>query len=356
MFSSQSNLTLEAALSEAYGLGHVVLFGNARSGIRALLEVLRMTGKPVLIPSNMCSAPLAAVVAAEARPVGIAVSALNGHVASERFHEVMQAEPVPGMVMPTHLYGHYQDYSDLRADGWFVLENDTLCAATARNGTRRAIGDAVVVSFNDVKTIEAGGGGAMLTDDASLAAELAAIAAGWAEVTAEDHQVEEHLMLARRHLRALGRMPMSEGLFDLDFPMTARAFAPEQRPLVEEAMARTPSILEAKQCRQADWLRALAPLAEAFVSPLEPPWVPWRLTLAVADEGRRNQFVAALRGAGIDAGTNYPPLAREFPSYLPEQEEAEVWAGRVLNLWLTERYDPTEIQRAVDVMRAALGA
>ena len=113
VFLSQGNLTLEAALSQAYGLGHAVLFGIARSGIRALLEVLAMAGKPALIPSNMCSAPLAAVVAAEARPVAVAVSALNGHVSATRFQEVMRAEPVPGIVMPTHLYGHHEDYAEL---------------------------------------------------------------------------------------------------------------------------------------------------------------------------------------------------------------------------------------------------
>jgi dTDP-4-amino-4,6-dideoxygalactose transaminase len=356
VFSSQGNLTLEAALSEAYGLGYVVLFGNARSGIRALLEALGMAGKPVLIPSNMCSAPLAAVVAAEAEPVGVAVSVLNGHVTAERFNTAIRTAPAPGVVMPTHLYGHHQDYTELRADGWFVLENDTLCAAMAQGGTRRAIGDAVVVSFNDVKTIEAGGGGAILTDDAALAAELAAVAAKWAEVSATDHQVEEHLMLARRHLRALGRTPLSEALFDLDFPMTARAIAPAQRGVIEAAFARTPGIIEAKRRRQEDWLRALEPLATAFALPLEPPTVPWRLTLGVADTESRTKIVNALRSAGIDAGTNYPPLGREFPSYMPEQEDAEIWAGRVLNLWLTERYDQTEIRRAVDVMRAALNA
>ena len=356
MFLSQGNLTLEAALSQAYGLGHAVLFGNARSGIRALLEVLAMAGKPALIPSNMCSAPLAAVVAAEARPVAVAVSALNGHVSAKRFQEVMRAEPVPGIVMPTHLYGHHEDYAELHADGWFVLENDTLCAATARGGTRRAIGDALVVSFNQVKTIEAGGGGAILTDDAAVAAELLAVTAGWAEVSDADHQVEEHLMLARRHLRALGRMPLSEALFDLDFPMTARAFAPAQRGAIESAFARTPEIIEAKRRRQEDWLRALELIAAAFVQPLEPPAVPWRLTLGVADQESRNKIVTALRCAGIDAGTNYLPLGREFLGHMPELEDAEIWAGRVLNLWLTERYDETEIQRAVDVIRSALDA
>lgn len=151
-------------------------------------------------------------------------------------------------------------------------------------------------------------------------------------------------------------MPLNEALFDLDFPMTARAFAPAQRGLVEAAFARTPHIIEAKWRRQEDWLRALEPLSTAFVQPLVPPAVPWRLTLGVRDAESRDKIVTALRGAGIDAGTNYPPLGREFPSYMPEQEDAQIWAGRVLNLWLTERYDQTKIRRAVDVMRAALGA
>lgn len=356
VFSIKSGLSIEATLSELYGYRHVVLFGNARSGLRAVAQVLGLENRPILIPSNICSAVLAAVVAAGARAVAVPVSADSGLVAEQVFLDAASAETTQGMVMPTHLYGFHHPYEQLKETGWFILENDTLCAATLSNGKRRAIGDALLISFNDVKTIEAGGGGAVLTDDTALATALARIAANWRPVTAADRQQEEHLMLVRRHLRALGRLPLSEALIDLDLAMTSLTMDPQRRPAIEAAMVRTPKILAAKMDRLDLWMEMLAPLGAAFLPMALKVAVPWRLTLALRDAAQTSGIVAALRTAGFDAGTNYPPLAREFPSYLPRQQEAETWAARVLNLWLTDRYDAACISAAVDVIRRQLDA
>ena len=190
----------------------------------------------------------------------------------------------------------------------------------------------------------------------ALATALARIAANWRPVTAADRQQEEHLMLVRRHLRALGRLPLSEALIDLDLAMTSLTMDPQRRPAIEAAMVRTPKILAAKMDRLDLWMEMLAPLGAAFLPMALKVAVPWRLTLALRDAAQTSGIVAALRTAGFDAGTNYPPLAREFPSYLPRQQEAETWAARVLNLWLTDRYDAACISAAVDVIRRQLDA
>jgi len=351
VFSVKSGLSVEHSLSELYGYRHVVLFGGARSGLRAVVEAIGMVNQPILIPSNVCSAVLAAIVATKARAVAVPVSATCGMVSLHDFLEAASAESEQGILMPTHLYGVHHPYEMIRESGWFILENDTLCTATIRNGQRRAVGDALLVSFNHVKTIEAGGGGAVLTDDTALAKELTRIAGGWRPATAYDRQREEHLMLARRHLRGLGRLPLSEALIDLDLGMTALALNPLDRPAIESAIVETPAILAGKQDRLNHWMQKLAPLGDAFLPMPHEIDVPWRLTLALQDAAQTPKIVAALREAGFDAGTNYPPLAHEFPSYLPRQAEADLWGSRVLNLWLTERYDKTQISSAVDVMR-----
>ena len=51
-------------LCEFYGYRHVVLFGRARAGMVALAEVLGLSGKPAIIPSNICPTVAVALDAA----------------------------------------------------------------------------------------------------------------------------------------------------------------------------------------------------------------------------------------------------------------------------------------------------
>ena len=253
------------------------------------------------------------------------------------------------MVMPAHLYGLWRPYGDLRGKGWFVLENDTLCAAVATDGRRKAIGDALLCSFNHTKTIEAGVGGVALTDDHALANELERVARLWPVTSANDLAVEDALMAARRHLRSLGRAELGERLFDLDIAGASRRVSNEAQVRISAALERYPQMVARKWKRVEMWNAALTGLRDELLAPAAELAVPWRLTKRIRRPEMRDALVARLRAAGFDVGTNYPPLARDFPSFLPWQEDAEGWARSVINLWLTDNYDGARIAAAAEI-------
>jgi len=351
----------EERLCKLFAFAHVVLFGRARSGLAALSEILAETaGMPVLIPSNVCPAVPAALLAAGASTRLVPVSNETGLVPDARLAAAMEGIGRRGVVMPTHLYGLFGEYQETRKAalrlGWFVVENDT-CAATLVNGTgRRAIGDALLVSFGIPKTIEAGIGGAVLTNDAGLARELAACVAGWPPIGAAAEQVERDVMLARRHLRALGRLELAEPLLAIEAAHTRYSFPESMRARLDAALDRLPDTLERRWERVRLWQEVLAPFAEQILVPPQPLSVPWRLVRRLRHANQRRGLVAALRQAGFDAGTNFPPLSQELPHLFAGQNhpDAEQWGRTVINLWLSDDYDSARIGAASKVIGQGL--
>ena len=70
----------------------------------------------------------------------------------------MTAQADAGLVMPTHLYGQLADYGRTQEyaarNGWFLLENDTLCAARVTSRHQAAFGQALLTSFGYAKTFK----------------------------------------------------------------------------------------------------------------------------------------------------------------------------------------------------------
>jgi dTDP-4-amino-4,6-dideoxygalactose transaminase len=354
-------MTTEERLSKLFGYAHAVLFGRARGGLTALAEILAGTpGMPVLIPTNICSAVPAGLLAGAASPRLVAVSKDTGLVPDERFAAAMEGMGWHGVVMPAHLYGLLGEYPETKKaamrSGWFVLENDT-CAVTSANGAgRRAIGDALLVSFGIPKTIEAGIGGAVLTDDAALARELAARVVSWPPIGSRAEEVECHVKLARRHLRALGHPELAESLVAVESAHTRYSFPESARARLDAALDRLPETLERRWERVRLWQKVLAPFSDQILLPPQEVSVPWRLVRRLRSTGQRDGLVAALREAGFDAGTNFPPLAEEFPRLFAGQNhpDAEQWGRAVINLWLTDDYDSGRISAAGSVIEKAL--
>ena len=179
------------------------------------------------------------------------------------------------------------------------------------------MGDALLVSFSHVKTIEAGIGGAVLTDDFVFATELTRLAAAWPPLSVEDEAVEEHLILARRHLRSLGRGHLAEPLLEVDAAHTRHALPENARERIATAIAVFPEAISRRWERVWMWDEAVACVSEELLTPAAELSVPWRLTRHLRRLEWRDQLVGRLRGTGFDAGTNFPPLAQSFPTLLP---------------------------------------
>lgn len=357
---------LETRIADLFGYSDTVLFGRARSGVVALLDVLGVNRNAgFIMPSNLCPSLLLAVYSCGAKVSLAGVSQSNGLASDTALVEAMQRAERPGVVMPTHLYGFVQPYPKTvayaRAHGWFVLENDTIATKARFAGAgRSAFGDALVVSFGYAKAIEAGGGGAVLTDDAAFARELRAREHEFPLLDDAALKAEEEFMLLGRRLH--NSQIETTGLFARDrearlferVPGCQYRFPDNLEVPLSDALKGFQAAVEDRRQKLDMWENFLAPFNNALFTPKADCIVPWRLIRRAP--GIRDAIVAALRKEGIDAGTNFPPLNRSFPRLFSGQQYAgaEQWGREVLNLWLTPAYDAARMKRAADVIGTIL--
>lgn len=354
-------MNCEDQLSRLFGYEHVVLFGRARSGLVAVLEEVGGPDCPVIVPSNICVAVLAAVVAAGASPLVCAVSPTSGLADDERLAAAISScRSGRGVVMPTHLYGQLATYERTRRvaaeRGWFVLENDSQAATIGLGRQSRSPGGALLLSFGGGKTIDAGGGGAILTDDRDLALALSRRAQHWPPVTDRDEAAETNLVLARRYLQALHRPGASECLLDIDIANCRSGFDPSVTSSISAALARFTAENGFRQDRLERWKAALAGLAPEIEIASVPARTPWRAVFRFRTPLLRDAAVEALRHNRLDAGTNYPPVTDFFPDLLRGQkhEDAELWGRTVITLWLTAAYSDDKIDEAAGLIRKTI--
>lgn len=351
--------SVERALADLFGYSYAILFGRARSALVTLLEIVGVHERfPVLLPSNICPAVLTAICGAGATPQLVPVCIANGLPPDESLAREIESRGIGGVVMITHLYGFRQSYPQTLAaaarQGWFVLENDSL-AVTARldsSAGRTAFGDALLVSFGYAKTLEIGGGGAVLTDDHAVASELRHRAnlfppLGDAAIAAEAKFTE----LRRRYRQQPLSMPrLAEGLLPAELKELRYAFPAQHAGSLTSRIRELPELVRRRQERAAFWEQELKRLGEVLIAPNIAPVIPWRVIRRAPCY--RSRLVSELRKNGFDAGTNFPPLVDSYPNLLGEQRfpAAEQWGSEVINFWVSDDYDDDRIKMAVGVM------
>lgn len=352
---------LLSQLSQTFGLEHAVLFGRGRAALVAVIEEMTDPGAPVIIPSNTCSALLAAVLASNRRPVLASASVSTGSPDDATLASAIDANRgQPGLVIFTHLYGMLADYPKARsmADhcGWAILENDSL-AATAGSPRECEPRATKLLSFGSGKTVDGGGGGAVLTNDAGLAAALSTRASAWPIFDHAADRIEDHIVLARRHLSAIGLAWASEPLFAVEAAQCRHSFDPNLAEAILAALHRFPESNARRLARLAMWNEKLANVSHAISAPPILISAAWRGLFRAQDEQLRDRIVAAMREAGHDAGTNYPPLWDMAPLLVGDQRDArgDAWGKTVITLWLTDTYDPNRIHSAADIIKRTIG-
>lgn len=159
---------LEAELAAWSGYAHAVGVG---SGTDALVLALRAAGigpgDEVLVPAFTAVPTVAAVCTAGATPVPVDVDAATAAIDADAARSA--CTPRTRAVIPVHLYGRPCDVEPLRALGLVVIEDAAQAHGALEHGSSRA----VATSFYPTKNLGGiGDGGAVLTDDAQLAADI----------------------------------------------------------------------------------------------------------------------------------------------------------------------------------------
>ncbi|MCW8085988.1 DegT/DnrJ/EryC1/StrS family aminotransferase [Sabulicella glaciei] len=247
----------EAAVGEAAGFPHVLATGSATAALLLAYRLLGVgPGDEVWTSSLTFIATIAPAVQMGATPRFLDVSpeswTLDPALLAEELAAAAQRGRLPRVVVSVDLYGQPADIPALRAacDRWGVpLVSDSACALGATQHGRPAGQGAclAVTSFNGNKIVTAGGGGALLADEAApiararhlatqardpaphyehteagfnlvMSAVLAAV--GLAQLPALERRVLARRRLFDRYAAALGALP---GLSFMPEPGWARS-------------------------------------------------------------------------------------------------------------------------------------
>jgi dTDP-4-amino-4,6-dideoxygalactose transaminase len=334
---------LEAELAAFCGARHVVA---CASGTDALILVLMAQGigpgDAVICPSFTFTATAEVVALVGATPVFADVEEASFNLDPESLRRACTAAHEAGLrpkaVIPVDLFGQPADYDRItpiaEAESLFVLDDAAQAfGATYKNRRLGTLAPATATSFFPAKPLGCyGDGGAVLTDDETLAQVM-------------------------RSLRAHGE---GRGKYDcVRIGINGRLDTIQAAVLMEKLKIFREEIL----ARERVAGRYSAGLADVAAVPKlargsSSVWAQYTIRLA---PGRRDRLADALRMQGIPTAIHYPiPLHRQqpyqhFPIAAAGVPVSERLAEEVISLPMHAYLDEVTQDRIIDAVRRALG-
>jgi dTDP-4-amino-4,6-dideoxygalactose transaminase len=333
----------ESALAAFCGARHVV---SCASGTDALVLVLMARGigpgDAVICPSFTFCATAEAAVLVGATPVFADVETASFNLDPHSLRRAIATAKGLGLrpkaVIPVDLFGLPADYDALagiaKAEGLFVLDDAAQgFGATYRGRKLGTLADATATSFFPAKPLGCyGDGGAVLTDDASLAELL-------------------------RSLRVHGHG--SDKYDNVRIGQTSRLDTIQAAVLIEKLKIFAEEIVARNVVarRYAEGLADVATVPQVPVGSTS-VWAQYTLRLA---SGRRDALGATLKVQGIPTAIYYPkPLHRQqayrrFPVVEGGLAVSDRLAEEVISLPMHPYLDAPTQDRIITAVRRALG-
>jgi dTDP-4-amino-4,6-dideoxygalactose transaminase len=351
----------EDAIARWFGRERAVLAGSGTAAIALLLEALGLPrDAQVLYPDTICDTAVNAAVCAGYAPAFADVDADTATLATAPASTVRGKI---GAVVPTHIFGHLSAIprggeQGLPADCAVIEDAAQGYGGTSQGRKVGALAPFAIVSFGKGKLLDLGSGGALLTDDRSLAQAAEKIRAAWPgpqNSEAERRAFMEACFRGRKQAASpeawagerdsLLRQHRHAYVFQIDDDQAARIGAAvatidrlaEQRR--QAAAALQAVVLEA----QARWPAQVV----AFDTPETA--VLWRFTFQVAP-ARRQPLVESLRRAGLQVSTLFQPMHRPYLQPDDAFPNACALADRLINL----AFDGGNAMNAAESLRECL--
>lgn len=360
----------ERALEAATGGGHAVACSSGTAALHlAALAAGLGPGERAIVPAvtflataNAVRYTGAEVVFADVDPDSGLITAATAEAAARRAGGPVRA------VFPVHLAGQFGDLPALsalaRARGWTVIEDACHALGTRyrlAGGFEGRVGDgrwsdAAVFSFHPVKTVAMGEGGAVVADDAALAARAAAL---------RNHGVTRdpaRFLVPGQGLDADGRaLPWYYEMAEPGFNYRASEL---HCALGVSQLAKLERFATRRRALAARYDAALAPLAPLVRPTARTPGVSaaWHLYVVLIDFAAagvpRETVMERLRAAGIGTQVHYIPVPwqpyyRERSGVL-ELPGAERYYRRCLTLPLFPAMADDDVARVAGALAAAL--
>ena len=356
---------LSDALSSLHGKAHTYLTGNATTAIYLTLKALGLRGKRVGFAENVCPSVPMAVSYSGNEPVFLDIDPNTMAISLNHLGRHIDRIDV---LIAVYSYGWVFDIGrvqQLCAEHDVFLLEDCAVAQGATIGTAPAgsFGDACIVSFGTGKIIEAGHGGAVLTDDRGLFEEIQRQGEALPAHTAENDRYLDDLSmyynrLYNRYFRdqkeALGRFK------DRALAMKEKCLCRFNHGFEGRIVAQLERLGENID-RRKRLARAFESRFDAFDLPgvdrISPPdgSVYWRFNLYVRDI--RDALLFHLLDQGYRISSWYPSVRLFWGGggEGPASSVCDQVAESILNLWVNQDVDEayvdeisTQMARFVD--------
>lgn len=347
-------------LSRMTGREHVVLAGRAAAALWAVLRIHLLPGARLLLPANTCYVTLWAVLQAQLQPVLIDVDSRDGAARPPAF--AAQA------ALPCHMYGIPSPLADWEAWGAahraLVIEDAALAIGASCDGRPcGAYGTAALLSFGLGKIVDIELGGALVTDDARLAAEverlLATLTAWSPSLSRMTSEWNDLYWALHRHEDSPSRLALLyPALYERYAPLTAYRLPAEYWDDLPAALDALPANRQARHERAQTWRGAFQTLNRPNIRLLPSDEALWRFPVFVPAP-RRSDVLHALWECGIDATCWYPALQPMLHALSPHTPEAPTpvarkWCAEVITLPLDRPLKAAQIICASQALAQAL--
>lgn len=166
----------ENRLRQYLGVKHAVAVNSGTSALHIALDALNLqAGDEVIVPSLTFVASVQAILAAGARPVFCEVSPFTLNM---DMHDVFRrVTSRTKAIMPVHYGGYACDmdllFAEIRGQEIWVVEDAAHAFGSHYKGRKiGTLGDVTCFSFDPIKNITCGEGGAVVTDNDEIADQL----------------------------------------------------------------------------------------------------------------------------------------------------------------------------------------
>jgi dTDP-4-amino-4,6-dideoxygalactose transaminase len=282
----------EKRFAEQLGRKHAIAVQSCTGGLHISLVALGIgPGDEVITTPMTFIATATAIIQAGARPVLVDVEPDTGNIDPARVEAAITSRT--RAILPVHLYGQMCDMNALRdiayRRGLRIIEDSAHCVEGRRDGIGPGeIGDTACFSFYATKSLTCGEGGAVVTDDDTLAAKLRALRSHGMTKGAADRAREGY-----RHWD----MPEFGWKYNLD-NLHAAILLPQLDRLESNWLKRCELSREYERrlggIHDLWWPRMRSHVQHA--RHLFPVWV---------GRGKRDEVIAALQARGIGVMVNY---------------------------------------------------
>ena len=320
-----------------------LLTGRASAAIWAALRAYGFSNRPILIPANTCYIVLWAVLHSGNNPVLVDIDPHTGNITPETLDDCGVDQPAA--IIPCHLYGLPAPIAAIckwaQERGAIVIEDASLAVGARIDGRPAgAWGDVSVFSFGHGKIIDIDLGGALLTDDSALLAEVKRLHDGlplYDESLARlsDQWLQIYWALHQFETATPGLAQVYPALFDL-YGSTALYRAPSA---IWRALPAAIDSLPADRERREAIARVYDKELDRIGRPLPRPEgsILWRYPLLVP-AAVRDDLLRGLWASGVEDATRWYPSLQPMAAALapdiaqPPTPAADQFCAEIINL------------------------